>query len=32
MDYLIMGNYLIEKKVQKPMDKDIDWLKKYELD
>lgn len=32
MDYLIMGNYLIEKKEQKPMDKDIDWLKKYELD
>ena len=32
MDYLIMGNYLIEKKDQKPLDKDIDWLKKYELD
>lgn len=32
MDYLIMGNYLIEKKEQKPLDKDIDWLKKYELD
>ena len=32
MDYLIMGNFLIEKKVQKPLDKDIDWLKKYELD
>ena len=32
MDYLIMGNYLLEKKEQKPLDKDIDWLKKYELD
>ena len=32
MDYLIMGNYLIEKKEQKPLDKDIDWLRKYELD
>ncbi|NUO09652.1 MAG: carbamoyltransferase [Candidatus Brocadia sp.] len=32
MDYLIMGNILIEKKEQKPLDKDIDWLRKYELD
>ncbi len=32
MDYLIMGNYLIEKKDQKPLDKDINWLKKYEID
>jgi len=32
MDYMIMSNYLIEKKEQKPLDKDIDWLKKYELD
>jgi len=32
MDYLIMGNFLIEKKEQKPLNKDIDWLKKYELD
>lgn len=32
MDYLIMENILIEKKEQKPLDKDIDWLKKYELD
>lgn len=32
MDYLIMDKYLIEKKEQKPLDKDIDWLKKYELD
>jgi len=32
MDYLIVGNYLIEKKEQKPLDKDIDWLKEYALD
>ncbi len=32
MDYLIMGNSLIEKKEQKPLDKDIDWLKEFELD
>jgi len=27
MDYLIMGNFLIEKKEQKPLDKDINWLR-----
>jgi carbamoyltransferase len=32
MDYLVMGNYLLEKKYQKPLNKDIDWLKEYELD
>jgi len=32
MDYLIMGNFLIEKKDQKPLDKDSDWLKEFELD
>lgn len=32
MDYLMMGNVLLEKGAQKPLDKDIDWLKKYELD
>lgn len=32
MDYLIMGNYLIEKKEQKPLEKDINWLKEFELD
>ncbi|MBN1384723.1 MAG: carbamoyltransferase [Elusimicrobia bacterium] len=32
MDYLIMGNYLLEKKGQKPLEKDIDWLKEFELD
>lgn len=32
MDYLIIGNCLIEKKEQKPLDKDIEWLKEFELD
>ena len=32
MDYLIMENCLLEKKDQKPLDKDIDWLRKFELD
>jgi carbamoyltransferase len=32
MDYLIMGNFLLEKTEQKPLNKDIDWLKEFELD
>ena len=32
MDYLIMGKALLEKKSQRPLDKDINWLKEYELD
>ncbi|MBN1354103.1 MAG: carbamoyltransferase [Candidatus Omnitrophica bacterium] len=32
MDFLIMGNILLEKTSQKPLDKDIDWLREYELD
>ena len=32
MDYLIMGNYLLKKEDQKPLDKDIDWQKQFELD
>ncbi len=32
MDYLIVGNFLLEKREQKPLDKDIDWLKEFELD
>jgi carbamoyltransferase len=32
MDYLVMGNILLEKTAQKPLDRDIDWLKEYELD
>lgn len=32
MDYLIMGNFLLAKKDQKPLDKDTDWQKEFELD
>ncbi len=32
MDYLVLGNFLLEKTEQKPLDKDIDWLREYELD
>jgi len=32
MDYLLLHNFLIEKKDQKPLDKDVDWLKEFELD
>ena len=32
MDYLIVGNFLLEKSEQKPLDKDIDWLREFELD
>jgi len=32
MDYLLVGNFLLEKTGQKPLDKDIDWLKEFELD
>jgi carbamoyltransferase len=32
MDYLLLGNFLLEKKEQKPLDKDMDWLREFELD
>jgi len=32
MDYLLLENFLLEKKDQKPLDKDIEWLKEFELD
>ncbi len=32
MDYLIIGSILVDKTRQKPLDKDSDWLKEYELD
>jgi len=32
MDYLLLGNFLLEKEQQKPLDKDIDWLREFELD
>ena len=32
MDYLILNNYLLSKKKQKPLDKDSDWMSEFELD
>ena len=32
MDYLLLGNFLLEKRDKKPLDKDIDWLREFELD
>jgi carbamoyltransferase len=32
MDCLVLGNFVLEKTSQKPLDKDIDWLKEFELD
>ncbi|MCZ6703901.1 MAG: hypothetical protein O6940_12795, partial [Ignavibacteria bacterium] len=32
MDYLVMGNYLFDKKEQKPLEKDTNWKKEFELD
>ena len=32
MDYLVIGNFLIEKTGQKPLDMDINWLREFELD
>ena len=32
MDYLIMGSFLLDKKEQKPLKKDIKWQEVFELD
>lgn len=32
MDYLIMGNFLLDKKEQKALEGDVDWQKEFELD
>ena len=32
MDYLLMGNYLLDKKEQKPLDEDSDWQNEFQLD
>ncbi|MFQ5628522.1 MAG: carbamoyltransferase C-terminal domain-containing protein, partial [bacterium] len=32
MDYLVLGNYLLDKKQQKELEHDIDWQKEFELD
>jgi len=32
MDYLLMGNFLLDKKGQKPLAEDKDWQKEFALD
>lgn len=32
MDYLVLGNYLLAKEAQKPLEKDSEWMKEFELD
>ena len=32
MDYLVMGNFLLDKKEQPEWDEEIDWREQYELD
>ncbi len=32
MDYLILGNYLLNKKDQKPVEQDVSWQKEFALD
>jgi carbamoyltransferase len=32
MDYLVLGNYLLAKEDQKPLEEDSDWKKEFVLD
>ncbi len=32
MDYLIMGNFLLDKTKQKPIENDTEWKKEFALD
>ena len=32
MNYLVMGNYLLDKSKQKPLEADINWQSEFELD
>jgi len=32
IDYLVLGNYLLAKEDQKPLEKDADWKKEFALD
>ncbi|MBX2992771.1 MAG: carbamoyltransferase [Bacteroidetes bacterium] len=32
MDYLVIGNYIVAKTQQKPLEQDSDWMKEFELD
>ena len=32
IDYLVLGNFLLSKDDQKPLEKDVDWKKEFALD
>jgi len=32
MDYLVVGNFILDKTKQKPLEKDTEWQKEFELD
>ena len=32
IDYLVLGNYLLAKENQNPLEKDVDWKKEFALD
>jgi carbamoyltransferase len=32
IDYLVLGNYLLSKEDQKPLERDVDWKKEFALD
>jgi carbamoyltransferase len=32
MDYLVMGNFLLDKREMKPLKEDVDWRDSFELD
>ncbi len=32
MDYLAMGDFLLDKKDQPPLKEDVDWRSQFELD
>ncbi|MDD5173289.1 MAG: carbamoyltransferase [Candidatus Omnitrophica bacterium] len=32
MDYLMLGSFLLDKKDQSPVEKDVNWQKEFELD
>ena len=32
MDYLVLGNFILDKKAQKPLQSDTDWRKEFALD
>ena len=32
MDHLVLGNFVLDKKEQKALDKDVDWQRQFQLD